>query len=382
MVKVLLIVPREIAVGGVEAYIANTYSHMNLSDISVDVFAPARIPPENCFVSKWREIGFTIYEHPIEGGRVKRLFSLGWSLYHFLKSHHYDIVHTHITGMTLIATAILCARIRKVPYRVVHSHFCIVSNNIFRKAVSSICRKVIVSCATDLTACSDGAAEYCFGKKAAKHAVIARNGIDAKKFCFHKNVRTRLRKQLELENCFVIGHVGRFEEQKNHRFLLEIFRETVRRDERARLLLIGAGSLEEEMRRLAERYHIGEKVIFLGTTDVVEDYMCAMDIFAFPSLFEGLGIVSIEAQASGLPCVVADTVPREAEITDRIEFLPLTAGADVWADKLLQYHPDSYRKDRESAWHEVYDAGYDILETAKTIQRIYEKAQENGRFCP
>lgn len=375
MVKVLLIMTTKITVGGEEAYIANTLAQLDLKNISVDIFVPARIPPGNPFVSKWRETGCTIYEHPFEGSRLKRLLSISGRLYRFLKLHRYDIVHTHIDGIELLAATVLCARICGAPGRIVHSHFSKPPVNVIQTFIRFICRKVIVGSATDLVACSDDAARYLFGEKASKRAEIAKNGIDVKKFRFRETARLRLRKQLGLENCFVIGHVGRFEEQKNHRFLLKIFRETVRRDATARLLLIGAGSLEEEIHCLAETYQVSEKIIFLGTTEAVEDYMCAMDVFALPSLFEGLGIVNIEAQASGLPCVVADVVPREAEVTDWIEFVPLAAGAEVWAGKLLRYRPDRYHRDREDSWRNVYDAGYDISETAKTIQRIYGKAQ-------
>lgn len=100
--------------------------------------------------------------------------------------------------------------------------------------------------------------------------------------------------------------------------------------------------------------------------------MCGMDVFVLPSLYEGLGIVNVEAQASGLPCVVSDTVPQEAHLTDRIEFLPLEAGAGFWAEKILQYHPDIYQRDRKEAWREVYNAGYDISDTARTIQILYQ----------
>lgn len=368
--KVLIVAPNE-GTGGVESYIANTLAGMELenSNILIDIFLVGR-NPEHHFSAMWKKCANAVYGPPARESRLQT----ERRLYRTIKNHRYDIVHAHLS---LCAQTMLYARLLGVPHRMVQSHIeipsGIPSRNQMQDMKQWLRRKIILHCATDFLACSTAAAEYMFGKKVAEHTVIARNGIDTKKFRFREEERTRRRKELNVENRFVIGHIGRFHEQKNHKFLVEVFRELVAREENARLLLIGAGPLESEVHSLVQQNHLEEKVLFLGTTDAVEDYLCAMDAFVFPSLYEGLGIVNVEAQASGLPCVVSDIVPREARLTDRIEFLPLEAGAEFWAEMILRYHPNRYQADRQEAWREIYEAGYDISDTAKAMQVFYQK---------
>ena len=159
--------------------------------------------------------------------------------------------------------------------------------------------------------------------------------------------------------------------------MIEIFRQIVKREPSARLLLIGGGLLEDEIRLLANEYRLNEKVIFVGAVDTVEKYMCAMDLFVLPSLYEGLGMVNIEAQASGLPCIVSDTVPEEARLTELLEFEPLASGAEVWADKILRRWSGGCPVNREGAWIAVRKAGYDIADTARAVQELYQSADKS-----
>ncbi len=366
----VLIVAPNITVGGVESYIANTLANIELRDcnIVVDIFIKGR-NPDHHFSETWKKYANMVYEPAAQENRFQTVYRL----FQTLKNQRYDIVHAH---QALCAPAMLFSRFFGVPRRIVQSHLDIPPGISPRDQLPGLMlwirRKIYLHNATDFLACSAAAAEYMFGKKTAEHAIIARNGIDTRKFRFRENERSARKKELGLENSFVIGHVGRFHEQKNHKFLIEIFREIAARDKGARLLLIGTGDLEDEVRSLVKKYCLEEKTIFVGPTDAVQDYMCGMDVFVLPSLYEGLGIVNVEAQASGLPCVVSDTVPQEAHLTDRIEFLPLEAGAGFWAEKILQYHPDIYQRDRKEAWREVYNAGYDISDTARTIQILYQ----------
>ena len=169
---------------------------------------------------------------------------------------------------------------------------------------------------------------------------------------------------------YVIGHIGRFAEQKNHCFLIDIFCEVSKACPEARLLLLGEGTLQEEIRQRVSQYGLDDKVIFAGVKERTERYYCAMDVFVLPSLFEGLGIVNLEAQASGLSCVVSDQVPREVDVSGRMEFLPL-GDAAVWRDSLLKYKGLAH--ERENDWRDVYDAGYDVEKTAQVLTEVFDR---------
>ncbi len=181
---------------------------------------------------------------------------------------------------------------------------------------------------------SDKAAEYTFGKKAVRNneIVFLRNGIPYNEYDFSMEKREKYKNEFKLDNCFVIGHIGRFSAQKNHIFLIGVFKELMKMNVNARLLLIGDGELRDEIKKKTEEYGIRDKVIFAGKRSDVPAILSVMDMLLFPSLYEGMPNVVIEAQAAGLPCVISDTITREADITGLVRYLPLENGAEAWAE--------------------------------------------------
>lgn len=283
------------------------------------------------------------------------------------RSRRYDILYVNTDSIPLQTIFLFMGRMRSIPKRVSHSH------NTGRKVgvLWTIFRKSIVRNATDLLACSLSAAEDLFGKEAGQRATILKYGIDTKQFAFSAPVREVCRKELGFAgDDYVIGHVGRFVEQKNHRFLIDVFYDVSKICPEARLLMLGEGELQEEIRQRVCQYGLEDKVIFAGAKEQMERYYCAMDVFVLPSLYEGLGIVNLEAQASGLSCIVSDQVPREADVSGRVKFLPL-GDASVWRVSLLKHKGLAH--DRESDWREVYDAGYDVEKTAQTLTELFDR---------
>ena len=207
---------------------------------------------------------------------------------------------------------------------------------------------------------STKAALYTFGRKNVENGkvTIVKNGLPVDDFVFSAGEREALRKELNVENNFVVGHVGRFQKQKNHKFLVEIFNEIIKKNESARLVLVGGnGELMDETKNQVKELGIEGKVIFLGNRNDVPKLLGAFDILVFPSFFEGMPNVVIEAQAASLPCVISDTITDEADITGMVEYLPLEKTAEEWAEKAIQQATKFERKDLRE---ELYEKGYAI----------------------
>lgn len=213
---------------------------------------------------------------------------------------------------------------------------------------------------------STKAAVYTFGKKNVEKGKVAflKNGLAIDEFTFNEEVRNKLRRELNLEGKFVIGHAGRFSAQKNHDFLIEIFYEISQNNENAVLLLVGTGEKQQEIIQKVKTLGIEEKVLFLGTRTDVPELLSAMDILLFPSFFEGMPNVVIEAQAAGLPCVISDSITREAAITELVKYISLEKNATEWAGAALSH---SSKFVRRSYKQEFYNAGYTIESVVKNF---------------
>ena len=206
---------------------------------------------------------------------------------------------------------------------------------------------------------SDKAAEYTFGKKAVKAGAVAmlNNGIPVNKYLFNEETRVKKRKELGVTDQFVIGHVGRFYQQKNHGFLIDIFKEITKRNSCAVLVLVGEGYLMDSCKQKVHNYGLKDRVKFLGSRNDVNELYSAFDVLLFPSLYEGMPNVVIESQASGLHCVISDTITKEADITGLVDYVSLEDDAEYWAAKVLQY---SNRYIREDTSEKFIKNGYDI----------------------
>lgn len=285
----------------------------------------------------------------------------------------YDVIHVNTGKIKFQAVVLLTAMLCGVPQRIAHSHNCIpfAATGTLSRFKHFVLEKTVCFTATKLAACAPEAARALFGERKARNALVILNRIDTEKFAFSREKRNKLREELALVENLVLGHVGVFNRQKNHRFLLEVFREVAGRNSSARLLLVGSGSKEKEIRRQTEQYGLEQKVIFTGYTDRVSEYLCAMDVFILPSLYEGFGIVNLEAQASGLPCVVSDTIPPEAKVAEDFTFLPLKAGPAFWAEHLLTVTPPHGDTERLNAWQAVRDAGYDLRDMGRYAKELY-----------
>ncbi len=285
----------------------------------------------------------------------------------------YDVIHLH----TKQWKSFLIEEIAKeygVPKIIVHSHSTGIdtSDPVKRQeeiALHEAAKKAFtMDIATDFCACSWLAADFLFGGKIPKSRIkILKNAIDVNRFSYNTEVRNTVRQALNLEGCFVLGNVGRMTFSKNQEFLMEVMREIPEEQTNIRLLLIGSGELEEELRRKAEEYKLQEKVIFLGRRKDVDQILQAIDVLLLPSRFEGLGMALVEAQISGLKCLASEEVPQEAIITENLEWLPLKK--NLWIEKCLKLLEGYDRKDMVQ---EAKDAGYDIREQIKIVEKMYE----------
>lgn len=220
-------------------------------------------------------------------------------------------------------------------------------------------------------ACSKMAGDYLFGDQVfQERGQVLHNAIRTEEYAFQTEVRERLRRELGADKELVIGHVGRFNENKNHKFLVDVFEKVLEKEKDALLLLIGEGETMDDVKKQVSEKGMERQVRFLGIKKNVNEWLQAMDVFAFPSFAEGLGIVLIEAQAAGLPCCCTDTIPGEAKCSENMVFLSLNEKKDVWAETLL----DMRVEDRAAGTQNVRNAGYDVLEEANKLERFYVEA--------
>ena len=193
------------------------------------------------------------------------------------------------------------------------------------------------------------------------------NAIDAKKFIYNEEVRKQKRAELKVEDKFVIGHVGRFNLQKNHEFLVKCFANFAKTNDDAVLVLIGNGEMQEKIKKMAKEYGIETKVKFLGLREDIPQLLQAMDLFLFPSLFEGLPVTLVEAQAAGLPCVISDTITDEIMITEQISKVSLSGNTSLWNQEIAKYR---YSK-RKNTIEDIIEHGFDIEKNARWLEEFY-----------
>lgn len=227
--------------------------------------------------------------------------------------------------------------------------------------------RITPAVATDFCACSEAAAEWLYGPQIPRNRIVyLNNAIDTQKFRFCVKRRNEVRAELGITDNFVIGHVGRFTQQKNHVFLLKIFRAVLAKKPNARLVLVGDGPLFEVIRY--EAADLGNRVLFLGEQEDVASLMQAFDAFVLPSLYEGLPIVLIEAQAAGLVCVVSDTVSQEAKVTKKYFVMQLNLSESDWANMVCDAAILDKRKDISG---DVAAAGYEIRKSVILLEQLY-----------
>ncbi len=374
MKRILLVGTINFNTGGTENFLTNALGIIDVSKYSLDYICPGKIV-NHIGAEQMKEMGINFIELGMKKFE-KNTFILEKILFHirFLKhliylcrQKHYDVIHVNTDPISVQAYSVLIGRLFGIPKRISHSHNTGRREDIVRAGF----RKMLLANATDLIACSYPAAISLFGKKFAEKAIIMKYGIDAYRFKFSIDARYKCREVLDFSaEDFVIGHVGRFAEQKNHRFLIKVFYEIIQKCKTAKLLLLGEGDLEKEVHALVKDLGLEKKVVFAGVTVETNKFYCAMDVFVLPSFWEGFGIVNLEAQASGLPCIVSNQVPKEADISGKVEFLPLN-NPGVWVDHILRYRNMNYRVKREEAWHKVQEAGYENRLTAQALEKLY-----------
>lgn len=287
-------------------------------------------------------------------------------IYRIITSGNYQVVHAHIMA-TFHCDALLAAKAAGVPVSIAHSHNIIDSAKITTKLFHKFYRPILLSAVTDCFACSKMAGQSLFGKN---HAFqLVHNGIDLQKFHYSNNQRKIIRDELHIpEGDILVGSVGRLSSQKNYSFLLNAFSKVCKDRDNYHLVLVGDGEEKDNLENLAKSLLIEKNVIFYGTTQDVPGIMSAMDLFVLPSLFEGLVLVLVEAQAIGLPCLASSSIPNEVNITGTINFMDLNDGYKSWGNKIIEL---AEKKSRFDNTEKIVQSGYDINTVSNELKKYY-----------
>ena len=357
---------------GIETMLMNYYRRIDRDKIQFDFLVNKSKP--GAYDDEIRSLGGNIYKSP--GLSPWKYPAYIRFMRELLAAHpEIKILHAHNEGM--MEYALMGAKKAGLPVRIAHAHNTKIIKD-YKWPLKVFCKAFIPYTATEYFGCGRDAGIYYFGKKRwEEKGYTMHNAIDPDRFAFSEELRDDARAELGLDGKFAVGHIGRFNLQKNHRRLIEIFAELVRIKPNAVLLLIGEGELEQQTRDRVRELGVEDKVKFLGVRSDIPRLCMAMDVFVMPSLFEGLPVVGVEAQAAGVPCVFSREVTDEVAVLKESLRVPLSASDSEWADRIAAY--DGKDIDRAAALRQVQDAGYDInVETAK-ITKMYLDWAQNKR---
>lgn len=351
---------------GVASVMMNYYRNIDSKEVHIDFMTWEGNEP--AFESEIKQNGSQIFFMPRLGltnyFKTKKFFSDFFQLH----KGEYQIIHSHFYQMDSIIFPI--AKKNGVKACISHSH-----NTKYSEYFTKIWRNWLLSRgikkhADYWAACSDLAGTFLFGKKfkESKKSIIINNAIDLSKYAYDVNARNQIRNEYDLEGKFVIGNVGSLKPQKNQKFLIDVFSVLKSMEEFSNsvLLIVGDGALKQELIDYTQKKGLKDDVIFMGSRNDVHKLLSAMDLFVFPSLFEGLGLTLIEAQCSGLRCIASNQVPNEAKISNLISFVPLDNSPLHWATYISQM-PNVDRHDYKLTCNE-----YDINYAAKRLMNFYK----------
>lgn len=363
-VHVLYFVDRMLR-GGIQTFVLQNWKYMDKNRVQIDfLLLDDGIDYE--LEDTLRSLGSNVYKlKDIWIRKPTDYLRYYQALNEFFKKHHnYQIVHLHSSSKNFLVLKI--AKKYGIKTRIAHSHnIGFQTTSKIQIIFGDILKLFLKKYSTDFFACSQMAGQWLFGNA---NVTVIKNAVDINQFMYNKTVAYDMKKKLGLTNKIVIGHIGRFTYQKNHEFLIRIFKEICKKDNRYVLLLVGAGEFENKIHYMVESLGLLDKVIFAGFQSDVSRYMQAMDLFVFPSEFEGLGLVLIEAQAAGLPCYTSkDVVPNEAKVSDLLTFIPLDDNPEEWANVILNNKITKRNTPKDA----ISSNGYDIQKTARFLQEYY-----------
>ena len=351
---------------GQETFIMNMYRNINRSKIQFGF--QCSVSGEGDFDDEIRRLGGKIYhleENKCQIPFLKYLNEIRIQYRFFKKHNEYSVYHIHTYHAFNAWLSIVGAKMAGVQKVVLHSH------NTFgmHPQLHKIFRTFLKYMKIEWLACSKKAAEWMYGEKEVSRVKVINNGIEAEEFAFQEAGRLNKRNELGIDNNLVIGHIGRFMPQKNHKFLIDIFEEIVKKDNKAILLLIGVGELQKEIEAMVEQKGLIENVRFMGVRTDIRELLWAMDLFLFPSLYEGLSVVAIEAQAAGVPVLAADTLTKETKITECMQFFSLQKSPKEWAEQAIRMAKIGH----ENMLDSIRNAHYDMHQNIYVMEKIYKE---------
>lgn len=348
--------------GGAETMVMNYYRKIDRSKIQFD------------FLVHREEKG--VYEEEIErlGGRIYRmspLYPQNFGVYkkrirEFLKNHpEYRIIHSHMSELGYFVFKE--AKRQHIPTIICHAHSAPKSKNL-KMAVRFYFKHKMLPYITHMFTCGDEAGIWLYGRKNKKKFIQLNNAIDTEKYIYDKKTENIVREELGLGEAFVVGHVGRFCAAKNHKQLIDIFEQIVKMRNNSKLVLVGEGTLQEEIEQRVKEKKLEDKVLFLGERSDVNRILQALDVFVFPSFYEGLSVAIIEAQTAGVQCFISDSIPDQCIITDSVKTFSLNENNQKIAKFIIENNSNFTKK---VMYKEIAEAGFDINENALKLQNFY-----------
>ena len=349
--------------GGVEAVVLNYFSFINKDKVQFDFICDSDstdIPYEQIESMGGRVILIPPYQKP---------FKYQKELKRVLKEGHYKIVHSHLNTLSIFP--LRAAKKVGVPIRIAHSHSTSNKKEWKKNLLKNILKPFSKVYANKYMCCSELAGRWLFGNKEYEkgNVYLLNNAIDLNKYKYNEQIRKDKRKELGIKpNTFVVGHIGRFVEQKNHRFLIDIFNEIHKKNNDSLLLLAGQGPLIDEMKEKVHNLELDDYVRFLGQRKDANELYQSFDLFLLPSLYEGLPVVGVEAQASGTLCYLSNDMTKETKVLDSTKFMSLENTAEEWANAILK---DAKEYKKHDTKEEVSKYGFNIEKEAEKLEKKY-----------
>ena len=353
--------------GGVESMIYNYCSHMSLEEYKM--YLVYQHEPSQKNLEEFEKLNFVLKRIP---SKVKHPLKNFVETYKFLKNNRIDIVHCHMTLMNVFP--LLAAKILNIKIRICHSHNSDVrKKNIIVSLFEKVLKKVCIYLSTDLVACGVDAGKYMYSNN---RFIILNNALDLNKFMFNKENRNKIRKIYNIKDDeILIGHIGRFTSQKNHEFIIKLFEKLDLN--KFKLILIGDGELKESIEKEVSKKNISSNIIFAGIQSKIYEFYSAFDIFILPSLWEGLPVVSIEAQASGVFCIFSDNIDKDAIINiDKSILLNLDIGK--WCKYIKMFSNKSNNRSIDIS--KFIEKNLDINNEVLKLDRIYRRILDENRY--